>query len=40
MEGGLFTYRRRSFYDTKRNLRRRFVVEGRVGHVVALGMGC
>lgn len=38
--GGMKAYHRRSFCDTRRNPKRRFVVGGSVGHVVALGMGC
>lgn len=38
--GGMKAYHRRSFCDTRRNPKRRFVVGGNVGHVVALGMGC
>lgn len=40
MGGGVKAHRLRSFYDTRRNPRRRFVAEGSVGRVVALGMGC
>lgn len=32
-------HRLRSFGDTRRNLKRRFVVGGSVGHVVVLEMG-
>lgn len=40
-EGEGPAYHRRSFYDTRRNPRRRFVVEeSGVVRVVALEMGC
>lgn len=40
MGGGTKAHHRRSFCDTRRNLRRRFVVGESVGRVVVLGMGC
>lgn len=37
---GRRAHRRRSFCDTRRSLRRRFVAGGSVGRVAVLGMGC